>query len=100
MVFASQKGFSLIELMIAMALIAFALIAYELMEYRVYDTERTLRNDQEVVQLANNRFNEFLATGTIDSGSTIGVLVSSSGSTVSFQSRDDSTIDMTVRMDK
>ena len=97
MVFASQKGFSLIELLIAMTLISFAVLAYELMQYRVYDTDRTLSNDQEVVQLASNRFNKFLATGSMDSSSTIGVLVSTSGSTVIFQSRDDNTIEMTVR---
>ncbi|WP_150466362.1 type II secretion system protein [Francisella sp. SYW-9] len=61
-----QQGFTLIELVIAMLVISIAVLSYEIILYRAQGSESLLVNDAELVGTADNKFNEFLITGNLD----------------------------------
>ncbi|MEY8714304.1 type IV pilin protein [Francisella philomiragia] len=93
-----QSGFSLIELVIAMTIIAIVVLAYERISYEIKSTSNLLDNNQELVDVANNRFNEFIATGILDTSSTPNVTITQSGSVYDFQSNKDTTLKLSVKI--
>lgn len=91
-----QQGFSLIELVIAMLVISMAVLSYEIILYRSQVSEATLRDDAELIETVNNRFNEYLITGNLDTSGSTTVNVIQSGSGWVFQSANDNSISMEV----
>ena len=93
-----QQGFSLIELVIAMLVISIAVLSYEIILYRAQSSETLLNNDAELVGTADNRFNEYLITGALDSGSSPSVIIAASGNdNWNFTSGNDA--DLSINMD-
>lgn len=100
MVLSKQQGFSLIELVIAMLVISIAVLSYEIILYRAQSSESLLINDAELAGTADNKFNEYLITGnldtTVNSGTSISISPSGSSNWV-FQSDNDN--DLRINMD-
>ncbi|MED7789239.1 prepilin-type N-terminal cleavage/methylation domain-containing protein [Francisella sp. 19X1-34] len=95
-----HQGFTLIELVIAMLVISIAVLSYEIILYRSQGSESLLVNDAELVETADNKFNEFLITGNLDNTVPSGTsVVISSGSTANdwvFTSGRDSTLSINM----
>ncbi|API87623.1 type II secretion system protein [Francisella uliginis] len=100
MVLSRQRGFSLIELVIAMLVISIAVLSYEIILYRAQSSENLLVNDAELVGTADNKFNEYLITGnldtTVNSGTSVSINSSGNNNWV-FQSDNDT--DLRMNMD-
>ncbi|GAB4222989.1 MAG: hypothetical protein Kow0076_5020 [Francisella sp.] len=91
-----HKGFSIVELLVGMTVIIFAVLSYEYFLFRMQSTNILLQNKQELMNLASNRYNEYLATGNFNATSTTDVTITQSGSVYTFTSNKDPSLKVSV----
>ncbi|MEY8765249.1 MULTISPECIES: hypothetical protein [Francisella] len=92
------KGLSFVELIVAMTIICSSILAFEFALYKTFNTVNSINKNKNLTNLINNRFNEFIITGSLDTTPTNNIDIQISGSTWIFQSKNDPNLKMSLNI--